>query len=155
MMGRCSKCDGELVSGCDGEGRIVGGLGAVFSWAPKAYRACPEFEAKGGQYTTRSGNAAKYGEVGVEPSQASRAFLFEELGASVTLRQAPSRYVASSDGTGFVSWGGAFALAELLQRGGVATVPDADDLKGARVLELGSGLGLVSIVAVSRRDALR
>ncbi|KAL7558217.1 hypothetical protein ACA910_016098 [Epithemia clementina (nom. ined.)] len=40
---------------CDGSGRIAGGLGAVLPWIPiKAYRPCPNFVDRGGQYQ-RSG----------------------------------------------------------------------------------------------------
>lgn len=41
----CSGCGraGGPVGGCNAEGRIAGGLGAVFEWWPiKAYRPCPE-----------------------------------------------------------------------------------------------------------------
>lgn len=40
--------------GCDGEGRILGGLGAVpgFGWWPiKAYRPCPSLDQAGVEYT--------------------------------------------------------------------------------------------------------
>ncbi|CAM9197865.1 unnamed protein product [Choristocarpus tenellus] len=41
------KCSGEYrEKGCDGTGRIVGGVGAFFEWWPvKAYRPCPSFTA--------------------------------------------------------------------------------------------------------------
>lgn len=42
----CAGCgrEGGIGSGCDGEGRIIGGLGAVVAWWPiKAYRPCPDF----------------------------------------------------------------------------------------------------------------
>ncbi len=52
-----SACQGcgkeEKVGGCNGEGRIKGGLGAVpgFGWFPiKAYRPCPAFVEAGGKY---------------------------------------------------------------------------------------------------------
>ncbi len=52
-----SACQGcgkeEMVGGCNGEGRIKGGLGAVpgFGWFPiKAYRPCPAFVDAGGKY---------------------------------------------------------------------------------------------------------
>jgi hypothetical protein len=41
----CTGCGlaGGPMSGCDGTGRIVGGLGAIVDWWPiKAYRPCPE-----------------------------------------------------------------------------------------------------------------
>ncbi|CAO2186358.1 unnamed protein product [Urochloa humidicola] len=43
----------ELERGCNGEGRIQGGIAAVpgFGWWPiKAYRPCPGFVASGGRY---------------------------------------------------------------------------------------------------------
>ena len=46
----CPNCDL-----CDGSGRIAGGLGAVIDWFPvKAYRPCPNFVDRGGNYQ-RSG----------------------------------------------------------------------------------------------------
>jgi hypothetical protein len=46
----CPDCDL-----CDGSGRISGGIGAVLDWWPiKAYRPCPNFIERGGQYS-RSG----------------------------------------------------------------------------------------------------
>ena len=42
----CPNCDL-----CDGSGRIAGGLGAVVTWLPiKAYRPCPNFIERGGNY---------------------------------------------------------------------------------------------------------
>ncbi|KAG2585946.1 uncharacterized protein LOC120673187 [Panicum virgatum] len=50
----CRGCGREeLERGCNGEGRIQGGIAAVpgFSWWPiKAYRPCPGFVASGGRY---------------------------------------------------------------------------------------------------------
>ncbi|OEL16159.1 hypothetical protein BAE44_0022821, partial [Dichanthelium oligosanthes] len=50
----CKGCGrDELESGCNGEGRIQGGIAAVpgFGWWPiKAYRPCPGFVASGGRY---------------------------------------------------------------------------------------------------------
>ncbi|KAJ1281832.1 hypothetical protein BS78_03G004000 [Paspalum vaginatum] len=50
----CKGCGrGELQPGCNGEGRIQGGIAAVpgFGWWPiKAYRPCPGFLASGGRY---------------------------------------------------------------------------------------------------------
>ena len=43
---KCPNCDL-----CDGSGRIAGGLGAVVTWLPiKAYRPCPNFIDRGGNY---------------------------------------------------------------------------------------------------------
>ncbi|XP_034595441.1 uncharacterized protein [Setaria viridis] len=50
----CRGCGREeLERGCNGEGRIQGGIAAVpgFGWWPiKAYRPCPGFVASGGRY---------------------------------------------------------------------------------------------------------
>jgi hypothetical protein len=55
--GGCSTCGAEEVKGgCDGNGRMIGGLGGVpgFGWWPiKAYRPCPAFVEAGGQYTRK------------------------------------------------------------------------------------------------------
>lgn len=38
----CGRAEGAI-KGCDGSGRIAGGMGAVLDWWPiKAYRPCPE-----------------------------------------------------------------------------------------------------------------
>lgn len=42
---KCAGCGraGGPVGGCNADGRVAGGLGAVFAWWPiKAYRPCPE-----------------------------------------------------------------------------------------------------------------
>ncbi|XP_078175207.1 uncharacterized protein LOC144568712 [Carex rostrata] len=50
----CKACGKEEIeSGCNGEGRIQGGIATVpgFSWWPiKAYRPCPGFVSSGGRY---------------------------------------------------------------------------------------------------------
>ncbi|XP_044975551.1 uncharacterized protein LOC123443284 [Hordeum vulgare subsp. vulgare] len=50
----CKGCGREEPErGCNGEGRIMGGIAAVplFGWWPiKAYRPCPGFVASGGRY---------------------------------------------------------------------------------------------------------
>ncbi|XP_060206780.1 uncharacterized protein LOC132634751 [Lycium barbarum] len=52
--GACQGCGrAEIESGCNGEGRIQGGIATVpgFGWWPiKAYRPCPAFVASGGRY---------------------------------------------------------------------------------------------------------
>lgn len=54
---KCSTCGAENVeNGCDGEGRVIGGLGAVpgFSWWPiKAYRPCDKLNEAGMQYSRK------------------------------------------------------------------------------------------------------
>eukprot|EP00878_Enallax_costatus_P001923 GHUV01002085.1.p1 GENE.GHUV01002085.1~~GHUV01002085.1.p1 ORF type:complete len:142 (+),score=26.23 GHUV01002085.1:161-586(+) len=58
----CKTCGvdlGKAPGGCDGEGRIVGGLGALpgFGWWPiKAYRPCPGLSSAGMDYV-RKGQA--------------------------------------------------------------------------------------------------
>ncbi|PSR91428.1 Synaptojanin-1 like [Actinidia chinensis var. chinensis] len=53
----CKACGREeLEKGCNGEGRIQGGIATVpgFGWWPiKAYRPCPGFVASGGRYRRR------------------------------------------------------------------------------------------------------
>ncbi|KAK0587607.1 hypothetical protein LWI29_025670 [Acer saccharum] len=53
----CKACGrDELERGCNGEGRIQGGIATVpgFGWWPiKAYRPCPGFVASGGRYRRR------------------------------------------------------------------------------------------------------
>ncbi|KAK2991431.1 hypothetical protein RJ640_019077 [Escallonia rubra] len=53
----CKACGKEEIeSGCNGEGRIQGGIATVpgFGWWPiKAYRPCPGFVASGGRYRRR------------------------------------------------------------------------------------------------------
>ncbi|GJQ11572.1 hypothetical protein GpartN1_g3363.t1 [Galdieria partita] len=49
----CLGCGREsgVLRGCDGKGRIVGGLGAIWKWWPiKVYRPCPEMSKQGGTY---------------------------------------------------------------------------------------------------------
>lgn len=52
---RCRTCGrATVVRGCDGVGRVTGGLGAVLPfWPIKAYRPCPDFVAVGGKYTRK------------------------------------------------------------------------------------------------------
>lgn len=53
----CKGCGREQIeSGCNGEGRIQGGIATIpgFGWWPiKAYRPCPGFLASGGNYRRR------------------------------------------------------------------------------------------------------
>ncbi|KAH9607825.1 hypothetical protein KSS87_016406 [Heliosperma pusillum] len=53
----CKGCGKEQIeSGCNGEGRIQGGIATIpgFGWWPiKAYRPCPAFLASGGSYKRR------------------------------------------------------------------------------------------------------
>lgn len=46
----CGRAAG-IASGCDGNGRIQGGLGVVLKWWPiKAYRPCPDLVKAKKQY---------------------------------------------------------------------------------------------------------
>lgn len=50
----CEGCgrEGGPATGCNGDGRIIGGLGAVVGWWPiKAYRPCPDYLKKNKRYT--------------------------------------------------------------------------------------------------------
>ncbi|KAK9668415.1 hypothetical protein RND81_13G059100 [Saponaria officinalis] len=53
----CKGCGrNEIESGCNGDGRIQGGIATIpgFGWWPiKAYRPCPGFLASGGSYKRR------------------------------------------------------------------------------------------------------
>jgi hypothetical protein len=52
----CGVPKNEIAFGCDGSGRIIGGIGAVpgFKWWPiKAYRPCPKATAAGIQYVRK------------------------------------------------------------------------------------------------------
>ncbi|GAB4834578.1 hypothetical protein Ancab_032837 [Ancistrocladus abbreviatus] len=53
----CEACGREEIErGCNGEGRIQGGIATIpgFGWWPiKAYRPCPGFVASGGRYKRR------------------------------------------------------------------------------------------------------
>lgn len=55
----CSTCGIDKAAvpwGCDGQGRVMGGIGSVpgFGWWPiKAYRPCPAAEQRGIRYTRR------------------------------------------------------------------------------------------------------
>ncbi|KAG0498235.1 hypothetical protein HPP92_002926 [Vanilla planifolia] len=66
----CKTCGREEVErGCNGEGRIQGGIATVpgFGWWPiKAYRPCPGFIASGGRYKRRgqSMDEVAFGRIG-------------------------------------------------------------------------------------------
>lgn len=62
--------------GCNGEGRIQGGIATVpgFGWWPiKAYRPCPAFVASGGRYRRQGQNMDEvaFGRGGREASMGS------------------------------------------------------------------------------------
>ena len=47
----CPSCGMAKPWTCEGEGRIIGGMGIFVDWWPiKAYRPCPELEAAGRKY---------------------------------------------------------------------------------------------------------
>ncbi|XP_059318820.1 uncharacterized protein LOC132069495 [Lycium ferocissimum] len=82
--GACQGCGRmEKESGCNGEGRIQGGIATVpgFGWWPiKAYRPCPAFVASGGRYKrfgqsmdeVVSGRGGKVNSVGADSEVQSR-----------------------------------------------------------------------------------
>ncbi|EPS73662.1 hypothetical protein M569_01095 [Genlisea aurea] len=67
----CKGCGREEIEkGCNGEGRIEGGIGSVpgFNWWPiKAYRPCPGYLASGGRYR-RSGQSMDEVISGTDPN---------------------------------------------------------------------------------------
>eukprot|EP00199_Chlamydomonas_sp_CCMP681_P004844 CAMPEP_0119107094 /NCGR_PEP_ID=MMETSP1180-20130426/7947_1 /TAXON_ID=3052 ORGANISM="Chlamydomonas cf sp, Strain CCMP681" /NCGR_SAMPLE_ID=MMETSP1180 /ASSEMBLY_ACC=CAM_ASM_000741 /LENGTH=135 /DNA_ID=CAMNT_0007092529 /DNA_START=25 /DNA_END=435 /DNA_ORIENTATION=+ len=72
----CKTCGQKADSGCDGEGRVVGGLGALpgFGWWPiKAYRPCPGLNAAGMDYVRKGQplNDMLFGGVSLGPGAAS------------------------------------------------------------------------------------
>ena len=146
------RCPGYPECGCDGSGRVIGGLGAYISWMPKAYRPCPKFVEAGGIYEKVSGSAPweSNEEIGFDSLAKQRAFTFDnnDVG-TIKIQQDPGGYVAVGDGTGKVTWGSAFVLADLLQRSEQVSlvVPGfPGNLQTRSVVELGAGLGLCSIV---------
>ncbi|KAG9448244.1 hypothetical protein H6P81_014372 [Aristolochia fimbriata] len=74
----CKACGrAEIENGCNGEGRIQGGIGTVpgFGWWPiKAYRPCPGFVASGGRYK-RVGQSMDEVAFGREGPKASSSFI--------------------------------------------------------------------------------
>ncbi|KAK6274574.1 hypothetical protein POUND7_004283 [Theobroma cacao] len=83
----CKACGREeLERGCNGEGRIQGGIATVpgFGWWPiKAYRPCPGFVASGGRYRRRgqsmdevaSGRIGRASPVGTNDAAESRKYI--------------------------------------------------------------------------------
>jgi len=53
----CKTCGAKLAEapkGCDGQGRVAGGMGAFVDWWPiKAYRECPALTASGRSYSRK------------------------------------------------------------------------------------------------------
>lgn len=160
-MAQCSKCGQEQLNNCDGNGRVAW---AMFDWMPKAYKPCPQFVETGGIYE-KVGTAAwdSYDEVGGQGlGEKTRRYRFEGAGGSgfvVAVDQDQTFYRTRSDGTGALVWGSSFAMAEFVHREGVPVTVKAGapvntmPVEGLRVVELGAGLGLVSI-ALAKRGAL-
>ncbi|KAF6266592.1 hypothetical protein COO60DRAFT_1632685 [Scenedesmus sp. NREL 46B-D3] len=68
---------------CDGEGRIVGGLGAVpgFGWWPiKAYRPCPGLSSAGMEYVRKGQptNEMLFGGVSLSENQQESLVVMKE-----------------------------------------------------------------------------
>ncbi|GAA0168775.1 hypothetical protein LIER_23415 [Lithospermum erythrorhizon] len=91
-MGGCKACGrAEIERGCNGEGRIQGGIATVpgFGWWPiKAYRPCPGFTASGGRYR-RTGQSMDEVVSGRGERQASVET--DAKGKSRKKKQGPSR----------------------------------------------------------------
>eukprot|EP00793_Prasinoderma_coloniale_P006301 PRCOL_00001131-RA len=48
------SCPGYPACGCDGHGRVAGGVGAVLPWFPlKVYKPCPAYVAAGKIYSRK------------------------------------------------------------------------------------------------------
>ncbi|WIA09119.1 hypothetical protein OEZ85_008531 [Tetradesmus obliquus] len=82
----CKTCGVDLSKapgGCDGEGRIVGGLGAVpgFGWWPiKAYRPCPGLSSAGMEYVRKGQptNEMLFGGVSLSENQQESLVVMKE-----------------------------------------------------------------------------
>ncbi|GFR47593.1 hypothetical protein Agub_g9327, partial [Astrephomene gubernaculifera] len=74
----CSTCGvdrSKMPGGCDGEGRVIGGMGALpgFGWWPiKAYKPCPALTEAGLEYTRKGQmtNDVLFGGVSLGPQGA-------------------------------------------------------------------------------------
>ena len=74
-IGGCKACGkSEIEKGCNGEGRIQGGIATVpgFGWWPiKAYRPCPGFVATGGRYRRQGQSMDEVAGFGSVPRKSS------------------------------------------------------------------------------------
>ncbi|XP_071693625.1 uncharacterized protein [Rutidosis leptorrhynchoides] len=74
-LGGCKACGkAEIERGCNGEGRMQGGIATVpgFGWWPiKAYRPCPGFVATGGRYRRQGQSMDEVAGFGSVPRTAS------------------------------------------------------------------------------------
>ncbi|KAI3727741.1 hypothetical protein L6452_16361 [Arctium lappa] len=74
-FGGCKACGkAEIERGCNGEGRIQGGIATVpgFGWWPiKAYRPCPDFVATGGRYRRQGQSMDEVAGFGTVPRTSS------------------------------------------------------------------------------------
>ncbi|KXZ54194.1 hypothetical protein GPECTOR_5g289 [Gonium pectorale] len=74
----CSTCGvdkSKIPGGCDGQGRVIGGMGALpgFGWWPiKAYKPCPALNEAGLEYTRKgqATNEVLFGGVSLGPQGA-------------------------------------------------------------------------------------
>ncbi|KAI4326806.1 hypothetical protein L6164_019337 [Bauhinia variegata] len=96
----CKTCGREEIEkGCNGEGRIQGGIATIpgFGWWPiKAYRPCPGFVASGGRYRRqgqsmnevafgRGGDKASVGTASSRCGHSVLLFQFQGVSASATI----------------------------------------------------------------------
>ncbi|XP_031495369.1 uncharacterized protein LOC116260958 isoform X2 [Nymphaea colorata] len=92
-IGGCKACGrAEIEKGCNGEGRIQGGIATVpgFGWWPiKAFRPCPGFVASGGRYK-RQGQSMDEVAFGKGKSEASVGASDDEVEGSK--RRNPGRF---------------------------------------------------------------
>lgn len=85
--GGCKGCGREEIErGCNGEGRIQGGIATVpgFGWWPiKAYRPCPAYLQSGGRYR-RTGQSMDQVVSGRPSSSSSRYSFFHSFFTNIT-----------------------------------------------------------------------
>ncbi|KAL8201000.1 hypothetical protein R6Q57_012339 [Mikania cordata] len=74
-IGGCKACGKtEMERGCNGEGRIQGGIATVpgFGWWPiKAYRPCPAFVSTGGRYRRQGQSMDEVAGFGTVPTKSA------------------------------------------------------------------------------------
>ncbi|KAD3641443.1 hypothetical protein E3N88_30667 [Mikania micrantha] len=80
-IGGCKACGKtEMERGCNGEGRIQGGIATVpgFGWWPiKAYRPCPAFVSTGGRYRRQGQSMDEVAGFGTVPTKSAATAVTE------------------------------------------------------------------------------